>query len=118
MNCEPAMPKVTFYPSGQSGEVAPETSLLDAARQLGLELAHECGGFASCSTCRVIIESGERHLSVIEFEEEDMMDLAQLSPPYRLACQAKLRGDVTVRIPEGSKEKDVRLDLNVRARNP
>jgi 2Fe-2S ferredoxin len=109
------MPKVTFYPSGQSGEIPPGTSLLEAAQQLGLEIAHECGGFASCSTCRVVVESGEQHLSVIEFEEEDMLDLAELGPPYRLACQAKVRGEVAVRIPEGSKEKDVRLHLKLEA---
>lgn len=111
MNREPTMPKVTFYPSGKSGEFPPETTLWDAAKQLGLEIAHECGGFASCSTCRVTIDSGENHLSEIEFEEEDMLDLAELGPPHRLSCQTKLLGEVTVRIPVGSKEKDVRLEM-------
>ena len=105
------MPKITFHPSGKSGDVAPDTSLWDAATQFGLDIAHECGGFASCSTCRVVIESGEDQLSPVEFEEEDMMDLAELGPGYRLSCQAKARGDVVVRIEEGSREKDVRLKM-------
>jgi ferredoxin, 2Fe-2S len=104
------MPKITFYPTGQGGDFLPETNLLEAAQQCGLEIAHECGGFASCSTCRVFIKSGEQNLSAIEFDEEDMLDLAELSPPYRLACQAKIRGDVEVQIPENSKEEDVRLN--------
>ena len=105
------MPRVTFYPFNKSGDVDPGTTLLDAASQLGLELAHECGGFASCSTCRVVVESGADQLSEIEFEEEDMMDLAELGSEYRLSCQAKIHGDVTVRTDEGSKNKDVRLDM-------
>jgi 2Fe-2S ferredoxin len=94
------MPIVTFNPDGKSGEFPEGTSLLQVAERLGLELAHECGGNASCSTCRVVVEEGLDRLSDIEFDEEDMLDLAQLSiPPHRLACQARLRGDVTVRIP-------------------
>ena len=93
------MPRVTFLPDDKSGDLAAEMSLLDAAKQLNVPLDHECGGFASCSTCRVVILSGMENLSSIEFEEEDMMDLAQLGPPLRLSCQAKIRGDVVVRIP-------------------
>ena len=105
------MPKITFYPSEKSGDFPEETTLWDAAEKLGISIAHECGGFASCSTCRVLIESGEDQLGEIEFEEEDMMDLAELKSPYRLSCQAKVLGDVTARIDENSKEKDVRLDM-------
>jgi len=93
------MPKITFQPSGKSGDVPDKQSLLEAATILGVEMAHECGGFASCSTCRVVVEEGYENLSGIEFEEEDMLDLAVLSPPYRLACQARIVGEVTVRIP-------------------
>ena len=105
------MPKITFLPSGKSGDFPRETTLWDAAKELGIDIAHECGGFASCSTCRVMIESGEEQLGEIEFEEEDMMDLAELTAPHRLSCQAKVLGDVTARIDENSKEKDVRLDM-------
>ena len=105
------MPRVTFHPSGKSGEFEPEKSIIEAAEELGLEIPHECGRLASCSTCRVIVESGMDQLSEIEFEEEDMMDLAELEPPYRLSCQAKIRGDITVRMEEGSREKDVRLEM-------
>jgi 2Fe-2S ferredoxin len=97
------MSKVTFYPSGKSGEVPEKKSLLEAAQFLGVPLAHECGGFASCSTCRVVVMGGHENLTGIEFEEEDMMDLAGLHPPHRLACQAKILGDVTVQIPGESR---------------
>jgi ferredoxin, 2Fe-2S len=102
------MPKVTLQPIGKSGEVADGTNLLQAAEQFGFELRHDCGGFANCSTCRVVIESGMENLSEIEFDEENMLDVAGLVPPYRLACQAKVHGDVVVRVPDNETIQDVR----------
>lgn len=99
------MPRITFLPDDKSGEFEAGTNLLDCSKGLGVSLDHECGGFASCSTCRVVVEKGAENLSEIEFDEEDMMDLAELAPPLRLGCQAKLRGDVVVRIPK-SVDKD------------
>lgn len=97
------MPRITILPSGASGEVPEKKTLLEAAELIGVMIAHECGGFASCSTCRVIVEEGHDSLSGIEFEEEDMMDLAELTPPHRLSCQAKILGPVIIRIPGPAK---------------
>ena len=42
------MPRVTFLHSeGRSGEVEENISLLDAAKELGFRLNHDCGGNAS-----------------------------------------------------------------------
>lgn len=95
------MPQVLFLPMGRSAEVSAGVSLLDAAEQMGIEMRHDCGGFATCSTCRVWIQEGMPHLSEIDLDEENMLEEAALSPPYRLSCQAKVMGDVTARI-EGS----------------
>ncbi len=96
------MPRVTFLHSeGKSGEVDPDTTLLDAAKQLGFRLNHDCGGNASCTTCRVEVQSGGEHLSEIDFEEQDLLDRESLSEPWhRLGCQARVQGDVVVRVPE------------------
>ena len=96
------MPKVIFHPSGKSGEVPDKKTVLEAAELLGVDLAHECGGFATCSTCRVVVEDGHENLSEIEFDEENMLEVAALLPPHRLSCQAKILGNVTVRIPGDS----------------
>ncbi len=94
------MPKVTFYPTGKSGEVPREMSLLDAAEKLGVILHHDCGGFATCSTCRILIVEGTTHLSEIDLDEENMLEEAELSAPFRLSCQTKILGDVVARIPD------------------
>ena len=49
-------PLVIFTPSGKRGRVAPGTSVLAAARQLGVDLDSVCGGrglteLSSCAVC-------------------------------------------------------------------
>lgn len=96
------MPRVTFlHPEGKSGIVTRNITLLDAAKELGFALHHDCGGNASCTTCRVEVQSGGEHLSEIDFDEQDVLDREALREPWhRLGCQAKVLGDVVVRVPE------------------
>ncbi|MDD9820777.1 MAG: 2Fe-2S iron-sulfur cluster-binding protein [Nitrospira sp.] len=100
------MPRVTFVHSeGKSGEVPDNVTLLDAAGSLGFPLNHDCGGSASCSTCRVEVMMGGEHLSEIDFDEQDLLDREALTEPYhRLSCQALVLGDVVVRVPEDREE--------------
>ena len=95
------MARVTFiHPEGKSGEVAREATLLEAAEALGFPLDHDCGGNASCSTCRVDVVCGGENLSEIDFEEQDLLDREALTEPYhRLSCQARVLGDVIVQVP-------------------
>lgn len=96
------MPHVTFiHPRGKSGTVTRNLTLLDAAKELGFPLNHDCGGNASCTTCRVEVQSGSENLSEIDFDEQDLLDREDLSQPWhRLGCQARVLGDVVVRVPE------------------
>jgi ferredoxin, 2Fe-2S len=96
------MPRVTFlHPDGRSGEVEANLSLLDAAKALGFRLNHDCGGNASCTTCRVEVQEGHEQLSEIDFDEQDLLDREALSEAWhRLGCQARVLGDVIVRVPE------------------
>jgi len=98
------MPRVTFLHYGEtSGDVDVNISLLEAAPTLGLPLNHDCGGNASCTTCRVEVQAGLDQLSEIDFDEQDLLDREALSESrHRLACQARVLGDVVVRVP-GSK---------------
>jgi ferredoxin, 2Fe-2S len=96
------MPRVTFvHPDGKSGDVPENLTLLEAAEHLGFPLNHDCGGNASCSTCRVEVVVGDENLSEIDFEEQDLLDREALTEAYhRLSCQAKVLGDVIVQVPE------------------
>jgi len=97
------MAKVTFLPSGITVEVDPDKypyeehgkpgSLLDIGLAHGVDIAHNCGGACACTTCHVVIESGEDELSEMEDDEEDRLDRAEgLTLRSRLACMAVVEG--------------------------
>jgi 2Fe-2S ferredoxin len=49
----------------------------------------------------VEVQQGAEHLSEIEFEEQDLLDREALTESWhRLGCQAKVLGDVVVKVPE------------------
>jgi len=101
-------------PSGRRGKVEHGTLVLDAARQLGVEIESICGGRQTCEKCRVLVEEGhfdkhgitssEEHLSPrTENEIELLRELG--TPEQRLSCNAKIIGDLLITVPEGSRAK-------------
>lgn len=76
-------------------------SLLDVAMNHGLHLDHACGGNCACTTCHVIVQSGAENLSEMEDDEADRLETAAgLTLRSRLGCQAVVKGDVVVEIPD------------------
>ena len=45
--------KIVFTPSGKRGEFPVGTPVLDAARQLGVDVDSVCGGRALCGRCQI-----------------------------------------------------------------
>jgi 2Fe-2S ferredoxin len=106
------VPKVTFLPEGktvefESGKLPydehgkPE-SVLDVAINFGVHIEHACGGSCACTTCHIIVKSGDANLSPDPADEDELDRLDQapgLTLHSRLACQAVVTGDITVEIP-------------------
>lgn len=104
------MPKVTFtnldktvefehgkLPYDEHGK--PE-SILDVALNFGIQLEHACGGSCACTTCHVIVKSGDNNLSEMDDDEQDRVEQAPgVTLHSRLGCQAVVTGDVVVEIP-------------------
>ena len=88
------MPTVVFVNEGRAGSVAPGTTLLQAALDLGVNISHICGGNGICSTCRVEVVAGAENLSPIN-PQEVAYDLGTCG---RLGCQARVTGNVGVRV--------------------
>jgi ferredoxin, 2Fe-2S len=105
-----AIIKLTLLPENRVIEFDPatmpfsehgkKTSILDVCLNHGAHLEHACGGSCACTTCHVIVKSGEEHLSEMDDDEADRLDMAPgLTLHSRLGCQAVMSGDVTVEIP-------------------
>ena len=90
------MAKVTFADLGRTVEAAPGRTLLEVCDANGLPMETACGGFAACNSCRVRVLAGE--LSPLEDVEEPFLD----DEGQRLGCQARVVGDVTVRLEPGA----------------
>ena len=107
------VPKVTFLPANESFEFEPgklpyakghgrPESLLDVAMNFGFHLEHACGGSCACTTCHVVVKQGAtnsfpRWTTMKWIALEQAADYQLMS---RLGCQAVVKGDVTVHIPD------------------
>ncbi len=101
--------RVTYEPKHVTVPVEPELypysrygrpgSVLDIALANGVHIDHACGGQLTCGMCRVVVEQGEENLSPRSGQEDAYLKyLGVRDPAVRLACQAVVQGDVTVRI--------------------
>jgi uncharacterized 2Fe-2S/4Fe-4S cluster protein (DUF4445 family) len=121
-----AEPLVIFTPSGRRGRVAAGTTLLDAARALGVDIDSVCGGRGICGRCQVQpaegaypkhgIESRADHVSPVGEIEEAYRASAGLAADRRLSCTAAIHGDVLVDVPPESQvhRQVVRKGIDVR----
>ena len=86
---------VVFKPSGKVVEVEVGTLLSDAAVQAGLPLNLPCGGQGRCGRCRVKIEHG-----AISHRSGARLSSAEREEGWALGCQAVIKGDAIVHVPE------------------
>ena len=117
---------VIFTPSGRRGRFPTGTTVLDAARSLGVDIDSVCGGRGICGRCQVSpgvgafpkhgITSGPDHLSPFAQLEATYRDERGLAGDRRLSCTATVRGDVLVDVPPESQvhRQVVRKGLDVR----
>lgn len=93
---EKSMPAITFLPDNIKEETRTDETILDVAQRSSIPLTHVCQGNARCSTCRVQIVKGLENVSPRSDGENVIAGKMGFSPEIRLACQAKVSGDVTV----------------------
>ena len=119
-------PLVVFTPSGKRGYFEKGTSILQIARQLGVDLDSVCGGRGICSKCQITPSYGEfpKHgvtvsadaLSEWNKVEERYNEKRGLAKGRRLGCQACVQGDVVIDVPAESQvhKQVIRKDASVR----
>ena len=106
-------PLVFFAPSGKRGRFPEGTSVLEAARKLGVDLDSVCGGRGICGRCQIEVGEGNfPKLGIVSdtenvtawnaVEERYTSKRGALGEGRRLGCQAKICGDVVVDVPPDS----------------
>jgi len=91
------MPSVRFLPDDITVDAQLGDTFLKIAAKNGVKMTSVCGGRARCSTCRLIIEDGVDECQPLGELEKAMADRLNFGADVRLACQATVEGDVTVR---------------------
>jgi len=104
---------IIFQPAGRRGQIAEGTTILDAARQLGVGIEAVCGEHLVCGKCRVKVMEGKfpkegitssmSHLSDLDEKEKKVLKRKDSEEHMRLACSTKIMGDVLVFVPEASR---------------
>jgi len=103
---------VVFTPSGRRGFVPPGTTVLDAARALGVDLDSVCGGRAMCGRCQIQLSEGEfakfqitsrpDSISPVTKSEQRYAEKRGLKPKRRLGCNAQVLANCVIDIPPES----------------
>ena len=97
--------RILFTPSGRQGETMIGTSVLDAARDLGVDLDSICGGRGLCGRCQIRLGSSksipldESRLSKPGPTELKYHGRRPLEEHHRLGCATQILGDVVIDVP-------------------
>ena len=84
--------------------IAAGSSLLEVCLSHQIALQHQCGGVCACSTCRLLVIEGMKHLEGSSRREEHLIaKTGSRQSQLRLACQCLLlegEGYVEIRLPQ------------------
>lgn len=104
---------IIFQPSGRRARVSEGTTILDAARKLGVGIEAVCGENLVCGKCRVKIMEGEfpkeditsslSHVGKVDEKEMKTLEKKEKKENIRLACSTSIMGDVLVFVPEATR---------------
>ena len=119
--------KIVFTPSGRQGQVAAGTTVLQAARSLGVDIDSVCGGRAMCGRCQIIVGEGDFAKHGIKSSSVSVSERSKVEDRYaekrgldqgrRLSCQSILLNDVVIDVPASSQvhAQVVRKEADTRA---
>ncbi len=91
---------VDFQPVGRRVKAEAGETILQAAQRGGVGIAAVCGGVGTCGRCLVQI-MGDR-VSALQDSERSRIPAAQIERGFRLACVARVQGDLRVNVPASS----------------
>ena len=109
--------------------------MLDAARQLGVDVDSVCGGRGLCGRCQVAVAEGDFAKHAISSRAEHLSPVGEVEvrfgkrcishkDKHRLSCQALIQGDLVIDVPaesqlhrqvvrKSAEHRDITLDTDV-----
>jgi uncharacterized 2Fe-2S/4Fe-4S cluster protein (DUF4445 family) len=104
---------VVFTPSGKRARFAQGTSVLEAARRLGVDLDSVCGGRGICGRCQIEVAIGQFPKHGLTSSDDHITAQNTVEAHYcnvrgplvgrrRLGCQAQICGDLVIDVPPDS----------------
>ncbi len=100
------MPTILFEPLQVRVECADGETAFSAARRCNVLIPTACFGRGNCGLCRVRVVAGEEALGPMNAVEKKHLGNTYFITKLRLACQAEVRGDTTLFIPDAVKLLD------------
>jgi len=107
---------VIFTPSGIRTEAQDGQTVYDVALSAGVDIQSICGGKGLCKRCQCEIDTGKHAKFKLDVTAENVGRLTptekkaihdeELSDKRRLACRAKVKGDLVVEIPSDAREAE------------
>ena len=94
--------KIIFQPYGKRGVFRSGTTILAAAKSLGIDLVALCDGRGTCGKCRIRVSESVGSASLPTGGERKHLSQLELESSVRLACQVHLTRPVNVFVPESS----------------
>jgi len=110
---------VIFTPSGQRITANAGQTVFDVALEVGVDIQSICGGKGLCKRCQIEIDEGKHAKFNIDVSVDNVSKLSptekkaihdnELSDMRRLACRAKICGDLVVNIPADAREAETSI---------
>ena len=99
--------EIVFQPDGKRESFPEKTTVLEAARVLGVDINSICGGTGACGKCIVQVISGK--LPPSKAVEEKYIGATGLKNGFRLGCLLRIIDDMVIKVPKESRTGTQRL---------
>jgi len=102
---------IIFQPHGRKVEAIKGKTILEAAKDSGVNINSICGGEGLCGKCRIIVREGRENLSLPTEAEKRALSKEDLMNSFRLACQTRIekKGLIVIEVPPESQVDRQRL---------
>lgn len=97
-------------PVGRRIRANADSPILEAMIRSGVSIRSECGGEGTCGQCRIIVKDSSGLSPVTKFERGHLTE-TEIENGYRLACQSIPKKSLTVFIPEESRVRERKIQV-------